>query len=895
MFQQVVYPTISNHGGSVVDRAGDGLFLSFQSSTEAVKCALAIQRQIATRNKNVAGSKQIQLRIGVNVGDIIIDGERLVGDGVNIAARLETIAHPGGICISSSVRDHLREDVSATIHDLGYISVKNIARPIRVYRLEIDPDISSEPKSASVRQRPLEELSESWSDGQACNNLPHQLTSFVGRQRELDEVKRLLTSKRLLTLVGVAGIGKTRLALQLAAGVVDEYPAGVWFIDLAPIVDPALVVNVVAQALGIQEQAGQSVTQALLAHLGPRRVLLLLDNCEHVIDACARLVESIIHGARQVSLIATSREQLRIPGEQIYLLPSLSLASPTADLDVLARSDAVQLFLERARSRRPDFTMTAQLAPIIAQICTRLDGMPLALELAAARLDSMTLERIADRLNDRFQLLTGGSRTALPRQQTLRALIDWSYDLLDHIEATLFARLSVFPSGWTTEAAEAICLGGDIDRDRIFDLMSSLVQKSLVVMEDDDDRYRMLDSIRHYAQERLGESAESAALESRLVDYYLDLVESAEPALRKRSNEEAWLHRLDADYENIRLALKSSLKQQGAGYPALRICAALLNFWSVRGRWREGRQYSSESLAQAPHGTPEELRGRVLLTRAVMAFFLGEFDEAQISFEEALSIGRKTGNRILEAGALNMLGGIVLDRGDLAEAQALYQQAVAINREEGNYAWETIILGNLGYVLLAQGKPVEARVPLERALVLSRELGNPSLEANALSYLGVLAHRNGDLATASTLITQALEIFRARGAAAPSVEQVRLLGEIASARGDLATARTLFREVLTTCRDLSFRVGILRCLNSIVSLAVAAAHYEQATIFLGGRDTLAELIRTRPNAADLEGFEVSRERCRAALGVDCYEAQYQAGRTLPTNALLDKASAWLVM
>ena len=763
--------------GRVVKMSGDGLHAAFDDPLNAVRAALAIQ--LALADPAATNGLSLRTRCGLHIGTVEHRDNDYFGTAVNRAARIMAAAHGGQILLSQAVVNlvHDRLDARSALRDLGSVRLRDLASPEHVYQL-LHPELRQNfPALRSLERTP--------------NNLPRQVTSFVGRQHEMSEARRLLTRTRLLTLVGVAGIGKTRLALQLAADVIDEYSDGVWFADLAQITDPSLVVPVVAQALAVQEQPGRPLAQVLRTHLGPLRLLLILDNCEHVIEACAHLVSSIVQTSAQVRIVATSREALRISGEQTYVLPSLSLPRSVDDAQAIGSSDAVQLFIERARLRRPDFALGERTSPVVAEICNRLDGMPLALELAAAQLELMTVEKIAERLDDRFRLLTGGSRTALPRQQTLRALIDWSYGLLHPLEATLFARLSVLAGGWTLEAAEVVGAGGALTREQVLDPMASLVQKSLVVIDEQDDRYHMLHSIRHYALERLHDLGEESEVRGRMVDHYLSLVETAEPFLRERSEEEAWLHRLDLDYENIKIALAWSLTEHLPGYSALRFCAALINFWGVRGQWREGRKYCADSLAEDVADAPAELRAKVLRTRAVMAFLLGEFDEAQGSFEQALSIGRSIGNRAMEAAALNMLGAIVRGRGDLVAAQTLYQEAILVNREVGNPAWESIMLANLGQVFLAQSNPVGAQEPLERALKLSQELGSRSLEANALSNLGMLARHNGDPATASALITRALGIFQALGAPAREVEQLQLLGEVATSQGERGNGHRL--------------------------------------------------------------------------------------------------------
>ena len=362
-------------------------------------------------------------------------------------------------------------------------------------------------------------------------NLPQVLNVFIGRERELAEIKQFLPITRLLTLTGTGGIGKTRLALQVAAEVLDAYRDGVWFVDLAPLSDPALVPNTLALLFGVKESAGQTLTAALCLHLQAKQALLIIDNCEHVLNACATLSEALLRETVRVTLIATSREPLRIGAERIYPLGTLPLPDPDAETQMIAKSAAVQLFVERARQHRPVFDLQGRRARAVAEICVRLDGMPLALELAAARVAVLPVEKIVERLNDRFRLLTGGSRNALPRQQTLRATITWSFELLSEPARTLFARLSIFAGGFNLEAAEGVAAGDGLVQQDVLDLLSSLINKSLVTLENSGERYRLLETIREYAQERLRAAGEEAAVRGRHFDWYLRLAERVEPSL----------------------------------------------------------------------------------------------------------------------------------------------------------------------------------------------------------------------------------------------------------------------------------------------------------------------------------------------------------------------------
>ena len=431
------------------------------------------------------------------------------------------------------------------------------------------------------------------------HNLPSELSSFVGREEELTEVKRLLENNRLLTLTGSGGCGKTRLALAAARKVVERFENGVWMVELASLAEPSLVPQAVASTLGVRERPGSSLTEALSDYLRTRKLLLLLDNCEHLVDACAALAGALLHSCPGLRVLATSREALGITGEIAWPVPSLSLPDlrRLPDIESLPRYESARLFVERATTVNPNFKLTEQNAPAAAQVCYRLDGIPLAIELAAARAKVLSVEEISARLGDSFRLLAAGSRTAMPRQRTLHATMDWSHELLSQKERVLFRRLSVFAGGFTLEAAESICAGEELQRDEVLDLLSHLVDKSLVIMWEDrtGTRYRLLETIRQYGKERLEEVGEAAHVRERHAGYYLAVAEEAEPEL-KGERQVAWLERFELEHDNLRGAISWSLERRKA-QDAARLGWALWLFWWIRGHFAEGRRWMEQALS----------------------------------------------------------------------------------------------------------------------------------------------------------------------------------------------------------------------------------------------------------------------------------------------------------
>src|SRR5579884_2058809 len=529
---------IEQHEGLLVKSRGEGdsLFCVFARATDAVAAACALQQAFVS--EPWPAEAPLRVRMALHTGEADLREGDYYGSAVNRCARLRAIGHGGQVLLSQAARDLLPPD--APLMDKGSHRLKDLQQPEHVFQLAA-PDLPSEfPPLRSLRN----------------TNLPVQTTSFIGREQEMAQLKRLFSSTRLLTLTGIGGCGKTRLALQVAADLLEDYPDGAWLVELAALSEGSPVPQSVASALGLREEPGRSLTQTLIDYLQSRSLLLILDNCEHLVAACASLAETLLRSSPNVKLLATSREALNVPGETTYRVPSLlppdpeRLPSEEKDLAAaLMDYDAVRLFVERACSHRSEFALTRQNGPAVAEICHQLDGIPLAIELAAARIRAMAVEKIAERLDDRFRLLTGGARTVLPRQQTLRALIDWSYDLLDARERTLLQRLGVFAGGWSLDSAEAVCADrpgeGDLEAGfeewEVLDLLQSLVDKSLVLYEEREaeGRYRLFESVRHYALGKLSAAGDAERVRDRHADHFLDqararsgLLESAEDAGR---------------------------------------------------------------------------------------------------------------------------------------------------------------------------------------------------------------------------------------------------------------------------------------------------------------------------------------------------------------------------
>ncbi len=692
---------------------------------------------------------------------------------------------------------------------------------------------------------------------QRRHNLPVQLTSFIGREREIAEVTGLLTTSRLVTLTGTGGCGKTRLALEVAARVVDWFADGVWLVELAALTDGQLVVQAVASALGLRQQSGRPLVEILVDYAQPRHLLLVLDNCEHLVGACAALADLLLRDCPRLHILATSREPLGIAGETRWRVPSLDTPDPHTLPDgvdlpsLLAGYDAVRLFVDRARLSAPNFMLTPHNAAAVAQVCHRLDGLPLAIELAAARVNVLPVEQIAARLHDVFHLLGGGSRTALPRQQTLQAMMDWSYDLLSEKEQRLLRRLAVFADGATLEAAEAICTGNGIDAAEVLDLLAALVDKSLVIVEEHagEARYRLLEIIRQYAAGKLQAAGEEAELRRRHRDWYLRLAERAEPESWGAA-QRLWLERLELEHENLRAALAWSVADPQGAEAGLRLAAALWNFWWMRGYLSEGRRWLEQMLRRQEEA-PLAARAKGLHASGVIAYALGDHATANQELEQSLALYQSLGDRRGIALNLTYLGMLARHRGEYARASTL----------------------------------------LEKSATLLRGLGETWAMAVALNVLGDIAADQRDYATARAFYEQGLGLLRhvqdTWGIAFTLVH----LGRVAYWQGEHRHAVLLCREALTLLQELGVPRGTAACLETLAGIAAARGQLDRATQLFGAAAALRRSLGTPSAPQERADNERVIAMLRAGLGAEAFAEAWAAGSTLPTTQAVAAALA----
>lgn len=705
---------------------------------------------------------------------------------------------------------------------------------VSVVRRALDEEIAREALPTAYRTHPDE------ANTTPGIQLPRQLTSFIGRERQLADIDAARRGGPLLTLTGIGGSGKTRLLIEAGRRAIADFPDGVSMVELAPVAEHERVLETVAKALGLQEDPARELLAVVIDHLREREALLLLDNCEHLLGACSSLSEHLLRSCPRLKIMASSREGLGVSGETIYQVSSMALPpAETLTLEECREIESVQLFVERAQTARPGFELTPDLIPSVQQVCRRLDGIPLALELAAARVRMLPVDEIASRLDDRFRLLTGGSKTALPRQQTLRATIDWSYEHLSEEERTLLRRLSVFVGGWTLEAAEVVCAGDGLDEWQVLDLLSTLADKSLVEVDLESGqkagvaRHRLLSTVRQYAGDRLIEQHHEREARRRHRAYFLAFVENAEPHLTTPAQAQ-WLARLEAEHDNLRAALENCLADTDGVEQGLLLAGSLWRFWLVRGPWQEGRSFLTELLAKSDPNTPTPGRVKALNAAGVLANVQIDHERALDLCQQSLETARQLDDRRGMARALANLGNVARCMHDFDAARRHLEASLIQLDALGDTYGIAVTEHNLAYLAWDQKDLDRARSLFEKGLAHFRELGDVFGMAWSLSLLGVMAYERDDLITSRDLHVESLELKKQIGEPFGIAASRLHLGQIEVQLDNLDAARTYLRASLETLRDVRQGKALAECVVTFAELAMAEGRLERSLVLFAG-------------------------------------------------------------
>jgi predicted ATPase/class 3 adenylate cyclase len=873
----LVRAAIVEHGGHVVKTMGDAFHAAFSRAPDAVAAAMDAQRRLQAEAWGEIVS--LPVRMSLHTGAAQERDGDYYGNVLNRAARILSAGHGGQVLLSQATYDLIRDEVpeGTKLIDLGEHRLKDLTRPERIFQL-VAPDLPSEfppPKSLEGHR----------------HNLPVHPTVLLGRDKELVQIRELLSRDdvRLVTLTGPGGTGKTRLSLEVAADLIDSFTDGVFFVALAPITHADLVAPTIAQPLGIRELGGRSILDGLREYLRDRRLLLVLDNFEQVLPA-ATVVADLLGCCPHLKILVTSRAVLHLRGEREYAVPPLALPDPTSRVssESIEQYGAVALFVQRAREVKRDFELTVENTATIAAICLRLDGLPLAIELAAARIKLLPPDALFRRLERRLPLLSGGARDLPARHRTLRDAIAWSYDLLTEIEQRVFRRLSTFVGGFTLEAAEAVCDAEHPQLGDVLDCIGSLVDQSLLRQWDhgpnQEPRFGMLETIREYALEHLEGSGESGTILRRHAEFFLAFAEKADRGLRT-AEQGTWLARLESEHGNLRGALAWGHAQADPEL-ALGLAGGLALFWYLHGHIAEGRSWLDGALAVS--GGSAAARGKVLAGAGQLAMRHAEFDRASELLDEGLSLYRASGDAWGMGWCYSQIATVARARGHYERAATLFEESARLFRATGDTWGIAWAVGSHAIMATQLGDFRRATALLQESLEADRRIGNWLFHARGLTTLGLVEHGLGNHARAESLLNESLGRLRDLGDTWGVARALEGLGRVAQVRGDHGRAESLYKEGLALYRNLGHRLDMTGCLDALAGAAVSQGDLLRAGRLLGAADAIRAEIGTRPRPAQLNEREQTLAAVCAELGDQGLATVTAEGRAMT----LDEAVAY---
>lgn len=861
LHDQILHETIEASHGYVFQIVGDSFSVTFHNAQDALLAALTAQRKLQTRQRDSV--LKLKVRMGLHTGAANIQTDGKYDGYVTIAScqRVMSVAYGGQILLSQTTADLINNlPEGASLHDLGEHQLKSLREPLRIYQLNAHDLPQDFPSLQSLNAHP--------------NNLPAQLTSFIGREKQLADVNHLITGNRMVTLIGPGGTGKTRLSLQVAEEQILHFKQGVWMAELAALTDPKYIVSTIASTFNLREVQGTPLLTVVMDYLRSKQLLLVLDNCEHLVEACAQLADQLLHECSSLKILASSREALGIHGETVYRVPSLK------------DDEATRLFIERALKADSRFQATAENASFIAEICSRLDGIPLAIELAAARVKLFSPQQIADRLNDRFKLLTGGSRTSLPRQQTLRALIDWSYQTLTETEQRALRRLAVFSGGWSFEAAEAV-----IGESEALDSLAGLVNKSLVNVEEQGDisRYRFLETIRQYAMDKLVETGEAVETRTRHLDYMLMLTTEDRPNYFNFDDYFNWLDKLDNEHDNLRIALEWSVANDIE--KAMKLALKIGWYWLTRDYinealfWYKVILQKSESLADH-----EAERARIYSLMGWSSILVGQHREGRAAAETAASLARKSNqdSTVIFSCCTIALASTFL--GDLTTAQNAILEGERLAREKGLKQELTLVTSAHGQMIYFTSRDVDlAKTYLDEAVRLSVEVGYRWETAFLTFGQARLAANLGDMVTARVKFNEGADIAQRMGNKRMVYSNRSELAHALREHGFLDEAYTIYKEVIPGWKDLGHRAALAHELECIGYILIRKEEPERAVWLLSAAQTIRKMIDVpRTPMEDVE-YEKELSMLRGMLGDEKFQAQWVHGGSLSMDKAIETA------